>query len=333
MVINGQSSGFVKLVCGVPQGSVLGPKLFTIYSAPIAEIGRKHCLDLHMFADDTQLYVAFRLNMLDEQTDILGKIETCIVEIKEWMTLNKLKLNEDKTEFLVITSPHNRQKVSVDSVDVCGSCVNCVESARNLGAYFDDEMKMETHVTSMCQAAFHRLRMIKCIRRSLTRESTKTVIHAFVTSRLDNGNALLAGLPNSLLNKLQRVHNAAARTILCMKKSDHITPALKALHWLPIKQRIEYKLLVLTWKALHNQAPGYISDLVIPLAHCRTLRSNNQMLLEVPRTKLKSYGDRAFSVAAPKAWNKLPLDVKTITNLETFKQKLKAHMFRCAFES
>ena len=229
VVINGQSSGFVKLAFGVPQGSVLGPKLFTIYSTPIAEIGRKHHVDLHMFADDTQLYLAFRLDMLNEQTYVLKRIESCIVEIRKWMTLNKLKLNEDKTEFLVITTPHHRQKVSVDSIDVCGSCANCVRSARNLGAYFDENMKMETHITSMCQAAFYRLRMIKCIRRTLTRESTETLIHAFVTSRLDNGNALLAGLPNSLLNKLQRVQNAAARTVLCLEKSDHITPALKGL--------------------------------------------------------------------------------------------------------
>ena len=192
---------------------------------------------------------------------------------------------------------------------------------------------METHITSMCQAAFYRLRMIKCIRSTLTRESIETLIHAFVTSRLDNGNALLPGLPNSLLNKLQLVQNVAAGTVLCLKKSDHITPAFKGLHWLPIKQRIDYKLLVLTWKALHNQAPVYIGDLVKPLAYCRTRRSSNQMLLEVPRTKLKSCGDRAFSVAAPIAWNKLPVGIRSIENLEAFKQKLKAHMFHCALES
>jgi len=288
----------------------LGPKLFTVYSAPIADIGRQHNVDLHMYADDTQLYLSFNLNTPGDQIETICRIEACIVDIKRWMALNKLKLNDDKTEFLVITSPQNRHKVSIQSINVCESLVQSVGTARNLGVLFDHALNMAKHVTSLCQAAYYRLRTINSIRNTLTKEAAVILIHAFVTSRLDNANALLTGLPGTLLVKLQRIQNAAARTVLGTKKRDHITPALIKLHWLPVKQRILFKVLILTWKALHNQAPGYIRDMLVPLVHTRSLRSSDQMLLCVPRTNLKSYGDRAFSVVAPRAWNDLPPELK-----------------------
>lgn len=333
VTINGESSSVILLSYGVPQGSVLGPKFFTVYSAPVAQICRQHSLNVHMYADDTQLYLAFDLSSIGDDENILSRVEVCIADIKRWMTLNKLKLNEDKTEFLIISTPQQKHKISTHSIDVCDTLVNAVPSARNLGAVFDSSLTMEVHVTSLCQGAYCRLRSINSIRNSLSQQATEILVHAFVSSRLDNSNALLSGLPNRLIQKLQKVQNAAARTVLRLKKYDHISLALKKLHWLPVKQRIQYKIILLTWKALHNEAPLYVRNMLTPYQPTRQLRSGDQMLLQVPRTKLKTYGDRAFSVAAPREWNSLPQEIRLVSGKESFKQRLKTYLFHCAFES
>ena len=121
------------------------------------------------------------------------------------------------------------------------------------------------------------------------------MIHSYVTSRLDNGNCLLYGISDHLLTKLQRVQNAAARLITKTKKHDHITAVLIDLHWLPIKQRIEYKLLLLTFRSLHGLAASYITDLLIRYEPTRALRSADAHLLEVPRCRLRTQGEKAFS--------------------------------------
>ena len=162
----------------------------------------------------------------------------------------------------------------------------------------------------------------------LSREAAEPLVHAFVFSRLDNGNALLAGIPNDLLTRLQRVQNAAARCILGLKKRDRITEALRSLHWLPMRARIDFKILLLTWKALNGQAPGYLASLLTPKHHARELRSSSHQLLEIPRTNLKTYGDRAFCVVAPKLWNCLPESLKCIKSRDSFKSALKTHLFR-----
>ena len=168
------------------------------------------------------------------------------------------------------------------------------------------------------------------IRKYIDQKTTQSLVHAYVTSRLDYCNSLLHGLPNHLLERLQRVQNTAARMITRTRKYDHITPVLKNLHWLPIEERIEYKIILITFKALNNQAPKYISELLIPYKPVRTLRSESQCRLTVSRTKSK-LGNRCFQNSAPVLWNDLPLDLKKITELNTFKSQLKTHLFNKAY--
>lgn len=144
-------------------------------------------------------------------------------------------------------------------------------------------------------------------------------------------NSLLVGVPECHLKKLARVQHAAARLIVKAGKRDHITPILESLHWLPIPFRIEYKILLLTYKALHDKAPQYIADLLVPYTTTRTLRSSSKQLLAVPKIKTATYGERQFSYAAPKAWNLLPEDLKSISALSQFKSSLKTYLFRKCF--
>ena len=151
-------------------------------------------------------------------------------------------------------------------------------------------------------------------------------MHALVITRIDCCNSLLNGLSVAVFEKLQRVQHACARVILIRSKRDHVTPMLLELHWLPVKCRITFKTLLLTFKCLHGLAPTYFSALLSPYCPTRSLRSSNQLLLNQPTSRTK-IGERSFSCAAPRAWIQLPLAVRQCTSVNQFKVALKMHLF------
>ena len=210
--------------------------------------------------------------------------------------------------------------------------IEATTSARNLGIIFDSTLNMQKHVSAVRKSAYHHLYNIKSIRKSLDTKSAETLIHAFVTSRLDCGNALLIGLPNRLLSKLQIVQNCAARVVMMVNRSEHITPTLHHLHWLPVQQRITYKILLLTWKILHGQAPAYLTEIITPYTPTRSLRSKYANRLVEPRFRSSGYGGRAFSRMGPRLWNSLPVDLRGQNSQQVFKTKLKTYLFNSAFE-
>ena len=293
VIIDGNKSKMKELRYGVPQGSVLGPVLYLLYTSPIGDISRRHRLNYHLYADDTQLYLSFKLTPTELPSSI-AKIEACVSEIDSWMVCNKLKLNRGKTELLILSARH-RPPPSIEYVDVSGERIESSPSARNIGVIFDEHMSLDKHVTSTCKACFFHLRNISKIRDCLSVADTEKLVHAFITSKLDNTNSLLYGLPKFLIDRLQNVQNAAARVVTRTRKYDHIKPVLKQLHWLPVSQRIDYKILLLTFKALNGQAPSYITELLKPYVPTRNLRSSSKNLLKVPPVKLVSYGHRCFS--------------------------------------
>ena len=176
-------------------------------------------------------------------------------------------------------------------------------------------------MSSVCKSALFHLWNIAKIRMYLTFESTKTLVHANVTCRLDNCNSLLLGSRKYMIQKLQRVQKCAARIVAGQPRGAHICPVLKELHWLPNEQRITFKILLLSFKALNNLGTPYLSQLIVPYNPTRNLRSAGKHLL----------GDRAFRVAAPKHWNEIPLDIKLSRSVEVFKSRLKTYLFRLAF--
>ena len=163
-------------------------------------------------------------------------------------------------------------------------------------------------------------------------KTARTVAQALVTSTLDYGNSLLYRISEKNLNKLQTLQNATVRVVKRLRKYDHITEARKDLHWLPVKERIKHKLLTITWKALHGQAPDYLKELLTVKNTGRTLRSNNATVLVVPTRTNKNGGNRAFSAAAPTEWNKLPAQIRNSNSLDTFKSRLKTHFFKLAYD-
>ena len=169
------------------------------------------------------------------------------------------------------------------------------------------------------------------IRKYLSQDTCEILVHAFISSKLDHCNSLLHGLPKYLLARLQAVQNAAARVVTLTPKHVHITPVLINLHWLPVECRITFKVLLLVYKALHGLAPSYISDLLNFKTYSRSLRSSCKEYLVVPRSRLKTYGDRAFSIAGPKLWNDLPLEIRKCASVATFKQSVKTFLFKLAY--
>ena len=140
----------------------------------------------------------------------------------------------------------------------------------------------------------------------LSLTNAEQLVHAFMTSRLDYCNALLGGCPARLINKLQLVQNAAARVLTRTRKYDHISPVLSTLHWLPIKHRINFEILLITYKALDGLAPQYLSELLTHYSPSRLLQSQNSGQLTIPRISKSTAGGRSFSYLAPKLWNSLP---------------------------
>ena len=186
---------------------------------------------------------------------------------------------------------------------------------------------MSNHITQVCRSMNLHFRSIGRIRRYLDKDSTETIVHALVTSRLDCNNALLAGLPDTQVKRLQRLQNTAVRITTKTPKRMSVETARQGLHWLPVKRRIVYKILLYIFKAQHNLAPTYLSNLIEPYTKPRSLRSESQLLLKTPRSRLKSAGDRAFCVIGPKLWNYLPIHLKKAESLNEFKTELKTFLF------
>ena len=331
--INGTHSDPLTLKWGVPQGSVLGPLLFTAYMAPLGALIRQYNINMHFYADDTQLYLSFVPGDFQSEAESIATLEHCVNRIKDWMTLNKLKLNDDKTEFLILGTRQSLNKVSESNktLTVGTTDIPTSSNVRNLGVMFESNMSMARHISKVTSTCYFHLHNIMCIRKYLTTTAAESVIHSLISSRLDYCNSLLLGIPQCQLKKLQRVQNCAARILTSTPKFEHISPVLKELHWLPVEFRVQFKVCLIIYKAFHSLAPQYIKDLLHLKVRSRTLRCVKELeLIELP-AKLSSVSSRSFHIAGPRLWNSLPNSVKAAQSLLVFKTRLKTHLFTNAF--
>jgi len=244
--------------------------------------------------------------------EALDRLTSCIIRVRDWMARNRLKLNEDKTQVIWLGTCQQLDKFVVQTLELQNAMVPFSYVVNDLGVLLDSEFTMANQIAELSRSCFFHLRRLRSIKQSLTPDANKTLVHAFVSNRLDCCKSLLAGVSNQLLQRLQVVQNAAARLVTGAKRSEHMSPILRDLHWLPVRQRIVFKTAVLVYKCQHGMAPEYLQVYYQPTSTvaCRRLRSADSGRLAIPRTRT-SYGDRSFAVQGPRSWNSLPAELRT----------------------
>ena len=243
-------------------------------------------------------------------------------------------LNPSKSEILVLGTRQRlasmSEEVNSTSISVAGCPIQPSKEIKKLGVTIDSSLSFDAHVNNTCKASHFHLRALRHVRESISVETAKTIAVAVVGSRLDYCNSILVGTSVKNISKLQRVQNSAARIVLNIKKFDHVRPALKKLHWLPVSERITYKLATLVFKTKLYREPSYLDSLLVDYTPSRALRSSGHNLLSLPH-KWSATRSHSFPVAGPLIWNRLSDVIKNSTSVASFKTKLKTKLFIDAF--
>ncbi len=318
----GEVSKAHKLVTGVPQGSVLGPLLFSTYTTSLAPIIQAHGFSYYFYADDTQLYLSFR----PDDPTVAARISGCLADISAWMKEHHLQLNLAKTELLVFPATPTLQHDF--TIQLGSSTITPSASVRNLGVIFGGQLTFKEHIAKTARSCRFALHNIRKIRPFLTEHAAQLLVQVLVFSRLDYCNALLAGLPSNTIKPLQMIQNAAARLVFNEPKRAHVTPLFVSLHWLPVAARIQFKTLMLAYRTTTGSAPVYFHSLLRIYIPSRSLISASERRLMVPSQRSSKSLSRTFSFTVPGRWNDLPIPIRNAGSLSNFKQQLKTYLFQ-----
>ena len=337
----------LELLCGVPQGSLLGPVLFLLYIEAIQDIVKPYGLRIKVYADDSQLYVSLVPTDPIERMRTKADIEECLGKLKKWMVEHWLKCNEAKTEFILVGKSSSISKMSFEPViNFGGEDIFPTECSgtdgKTLGVLLDHSLTMERQVNNVRKQCGLVLRNLWQLNKCFDVSTKIMLVKQLVISKVDYSNILYCELPNKIIDGLQKVLNSCVRFIYNLHgHQDDYMDYFRQCHILPIAQRLTFKACLIAYKIVNGTAPEYLQDLV-PLdddwGASRTTRKTEVLdpyRLKHPKmssTNAKSkLRRRRISVFLPTVWNDLPFQLRSIPNVDTFKSRLKTHLFTVAF--
>ncbi len=325
--VNNTISNSIDLKYGVPQGSILGPVLFSLYIKDIEHIAHAHNINVHFYADDVQLYLKCNNN-----TDFTNLI-SCLENIQNWSKNNFLKLNNSKTKIMTLCSRSYKQN-KIEELNVMGEVIKVESTVKNLGFVLDEHLSMCKQINQVCGQGYGMLRKLWKISKKLTDRSLRVqLVHSGILSRVNYCNSLYASLPNSQIKKLQRLINSSARFIFNIKGKDrlnHITPHLQQLHFLPMQFRIKFKLCLMVYKYFRGNLPLYLKEKLNigqPIQNMNLRKDADSLLLEIRKPEKQDYKNRGISNTAPSLWNTLPFNLRNSETTTAFKSRLKTYFY------
>ena len=318
--INNEYSDSVKVPCGTPQGSVLGPPLFNTNVRSQPKVFQ-HCkFNTSSFADDSNGRRTFALTF---QFDVVkNEVVRCMKLIVEWSHAHFMKINPDKTEIVLFYPPSLNKEVLIKGVFFEEQCIRFSEIVKNVGVYLDKNLNMDAHVKNITSHCYKILKDIGSIKKNLQKDHLAQLVHSVVTSILDYCNCLFMNISKENMFKLQKVQNAAARLVLGIRRRESARAALRELHWLNVESRVVFKIILLVYKVVNGMCSENIKLSFKPFNG----RSNDFLLLNTPNFKTK-YGKRIFEYNGSRLWNAMSYEMRTEDDIGKFKKNLKTLLF------
>ena len=314
-------SSLLPITHGVPQGAILSPLLFSIYVNDLPQAPQTS--DLDSFVDDSKVLLSFLIKDLDQATI---NLEEDLARVANWCSTNQLLPNPSKTKFILIGTRQLLQRLPKEmSLTFLGEVIKPITSASDLGVTLDNHLTFDSHITKVVSSCMSKLCQINRVKSSFDHKTLLLIISSLVMSKLLYCSSVWANTSGKNIEKLQKVQNFACRIVCNIQKYDHVSPAMRQLNWLPIKQQLVYKDTVMAYKCLNKLAPPYLCDKFVKRSelHSRQTRNNNQ--LDIPQFRTAS-GQRTFYYRAVKIWNSLENELREIQSLRLFKRKLKTYL-------
>ncbi|MCG7875530.1 MAG: reverse transcriptase family protein [Candidatus Thiodiazotropha endolucinida] len=310
-------SNLTEIKAGVPQGSILGPTLFLLFINDLP-LFTNFCFS-DFYADDATLHTHSKSPVIME-----SNLQTDADAAKIWGKQNKMHINFIKTTCMFMGSKHKLNETTQMSLNIDGHRITNVSQQKLLGLLIDDKLTWTPQIDSICSALSSKISLLRQLSTYVSTDVLKLFYQGYILPLIDYGSVTWSGASSTNLDRILKLQKRAARIIL---RADFDTPSatmFKELGWQPINKRLMYNKAVLTYKALNDLTPDYISNLLKPVSdtQSRTLRSSVNGTLAIPRSRTSLY-DGAFSTSAPRLWNSLPISVRNATSLNSFKNSLK----------